>query len=134
MKNQSGVLAKRNLAFLLAIAVIISVAVAVMVGARPGKEKIVKPPEEIEDYLFWQANELTNLNLTGANGKTLGSDDLKGKWSFIFFGYTQCPDVCPLTMGILGKTFKLLEQDQSASQEIQGIFISVDPKRIRRSC
>lgn len=129
MKNQSGVIAKSNLAFLLAIAAVIAVAVAVFAGARPGKETVVKPPEEIEDYLFWQANELTDLQLTGANGKALGLADLKGKWSFIFFGYTQCPDVCPLTMGILGKTFMLLEKDPVVSQEIQGVFISVDPMR-----
>lgn len=129
MKNQSGILAKKKPAFLLAIAAVIAVAVAVYVGARPGKEAVVKPPEEIEDYLFWQANELTDLKLAGANGKTLGLADLKGKWSFIFFGYTQCPDVCPLTMGILGKTFMLLEKDPVVSQEIQGVFISVDPQR-----
>ena len=129
MKNQSGALSKRNLALLLAIVVGIAVAVTAYIGLRPGKEIIVKPPEEIEDFLFWQAKDLTDFKLTGAGGKTLGLNDLKGKWSFIFFGYTQCPDVCPLTMGILGQTFKLIEKNPAAFQEAQGIFVSVDPKR-----
>ena len=129
MKNQSGVLSKRNLAFLLVIAVVLAVAATAFIGGRAGKEAIVKPPEEIEDYLFWQAKDLTDFQLTGAGGKTLGLNDLKGKWSFIFFGYTQCPDVCPLTLGILGQAFKLIEKNPAAYREIQGIFISVDPKR-----
>ena len=128
MKNQSGALSKRNLALLLAIAVVITVAAA-FIGLRPGKETFIKPPEAIEDYLFWQAKELTDFKLVSVNGKTLGLNDLKGKWSFVFFGYTQCPDVCPLTMGILGQAFKLIEKNPAAFQEIQGIFISVDPMR-----
>ncbi len=84
---------------------------------------------EIEDYLFWQAKDLTDFKLIGADSKTLGLNDLKGKWSFIFFGYIHCPDVCPLTLGILGQAFKLMEKNPAAYQEIQGVFISVDPKR-----
>jgi len=125
MKNQSGALAKRSLALLLAIAV----AVTAILGWRLGNNTVVKPPEEIEDYLFWQAKDLTEFKLTAANNKTLALNDLKGKWSFIFFGYTHCPDVCPVTLGVLGQAFKLLEKNPASYQEIQGIFISVDPKR-----
>ena len=125
MKNQRGALTKRGLALLLVIAI----AVAAFIGWRLGNEPVIHPPEEIEDYLFWQAKGLTDFKLMGADSKTLGLNDLKGKWSFIFFGYTHCPDVCPLTLGILGKAFKLMEKDPIAFQEIQGIFISVDPKR-----
>lgn len=125
MKNQGGTLAKRSLALLLAIAV----AVTALIGWRLSNDTVVKPPEEIEDYLFWQAKDLTDFKLMGANGKTFGLNDLKGKWSFVFFGYTQCPDVCPLTLGTMGKAFKLLEKNPAAFEEIQGVFISVDPKR-----
>lgn len=125
MKNQSGALTKKGLALLLAIAV----AATAIMGWRLSNEASVKPPEEIEDYLFWQAKGLTDFKLTGANNKTFGLNDLKGKWSFIFFGYTHCPDVCPVTLGTMGKAFKLLEKTPAVYQEIQGIFISVDPKR-----
>lgn len=127
MKSQRGALTRKSLAILLIVAV--AIAVAAFIGSRPGKETVVKPPEEIEDYLFWEARELTDFKLTSAGNKTLGLDDLKGKWSFIFFGYIHCPDVCPLTMGILGQAFKLIEKNPAAYQEVQGIFISVDPKR-----
>lgn len=129
MNNKNGLLSKKNLAILLAISVVVSLSVAVFTGWRPGKETIVKPPAEIEDYLFWQAKDLADFELKGADNKKLGLNELKGKWSFVFFGYTQCPDVCPLTMGILGQAFKLIEKNPDAYQDIQGVFISVDPKR-----
>jgi protein SCO1/2 len=65
----------------------------------------------------------------GAKGKTLTLDDLKGKWSFIFFGYTHCPDVCPVTLHALGSAFNILRRDRANSPDIQGIFVSVDPAR-----
>lgn len=129
MKNMSGLLSKRSLAILLAISAVVALSVIAFTGWRPGQVAVVKPPVEIEDYLFWEAKNLTDFELKGADNKILGLNDLKGKWSFIFFGYTQCPDVCPLTMGILGKAFKLIEKNPAAYQEIQGVFISVDPKR-----
>jgi len=125
MKNQNWVLTKRNLAILLAIAL----SITAFFGWRLGHETEAQPPEEIVDYLFWQAKDLSDFKLVGANSKTLGLNDLKGKWSFIFFGYTHCPDVCPLTLGVLRQEFTLLENNPAAFQEIQGIFISVDPKR-----
>lgn len=129
MNNQSGALTGKSLAVLLIAAVVIAVAAAAFIGLRSDSKAVVKPPEEIEDYLFWEAKELTDFKLTGAGNKTLGPNDLKGKWSFIFFGYIHCPDVCPLTMGILGQAFKLIEKNPIAYQEIQGVFVSVDPKR-----
>lgn len=129
MTNQRGVITRRSLALLLAIAVVCTAAITAFIVWRPSHNAVVKPPVEIEDYLFWEAKELTDFKLIGADSKTLGLHDLKGKWSFIFFGYTQCPDVCPLTMGILGQAFNFIEKTPAAFQEIQGVFISVDPKR-----
>lgn len=125
MKKPNWLLTKGSLAALLVIALSISA----FIGWKLSHDQVVKAPAEIEDYLFWQAKELTDFKLTAAGNKTLGLDELKGKWSFIFFGYTHCPDVCPLTLRILGQAFKILEKKPEIFPEIQGIFISVDPKR-----
>ena len=127
MKKLSWALSKRNLALLLLLVIALSATAFNVWKLSHGS--VVKAPADIEDYLFWQARELTDFKLKGADNKTLGLNDLKGKWSFIFFGYTHCPDVCPLTMGVLGQAFKLLEKNQAVFPEIQGIFVSVDPKR-----
>lgn len=125
MRKQRFLFTKSSLAVLLVIAL----SITAFIGWKLSNDPVVKAPADIEDYLFWQAKELTDFRLTGADNKTLGLDDLKGKWSFIFFGYTHCPDVCPLTLRILGQAFDILEKDSAVFPEIQGIFISVDPKR-----
>ncbi|CAN7640287.1 SCO family protein [Phenylobacterium sp. LjRoot225] len=51
---------------------------------------------------------------------------LKGKWSAVFFGFTNCPDACPTTLFALGEAEKLLGPKAA---EVQTIFISVDPAR-----
>jgi len=125
MKKQSLLLTRRIIAVLLVIAL----SVTAFIGWKLSNDPVVKAPAEIEDYLFWQAKELTDFKLTGADNKTLGLNELKGKWSFIFFGYTHCPDVCPLTLMVLGQAFKILEKNPAVFPEVQGIFVSVDPKR-----
>lgn len=113
----------------IAFLLLISVAATAFFAWRLSSEAIVKVPEEIEDYLFWEAKDLVDFKLTAAGNKTFDLDNMKGKWSFMFFGYTHCPDICPTTLMQMGAAFKLLEHDPALFPEIQGIFISVDPKR-----
>jgi protein SCO1/2 len=97
---------------------------------RSNANTLMKAPEDIEDYLFWEARDLADFQLTAADNSTFDLDSLKGKWSFIFFGYTHCPDVCPATLMQLGTLFDILEQKSPAVfSQLQGVFISVDPKR-----
>ena len=67
-----------------------------------------------------------SFELTDQNGKLRTLADFKGKVTVVFFGFTQCPDVCPSTMAELSQVKKQLG---AAGQDVQGIFISVDPKR-----
>lgn len=53
--------------------------------------------------------------------------DLEGKWSFVFFGYTYCPDVCPTTMAALKEFY--LSLPETAQKDTQVVLISVDPER-----
>lgn len=52
--------------------------------------------------------------------------DFKGKVTVVFFGYTQCPDVCPTTMAELAQVKKSLGKD---GERVQGVFVTVDPER-----
>ncbi len=113
----------------LGLLLVICVAVSATIGWKLSSRTVLQVPQEIEEYLFWEARDLTAFTLIGAKDKTLTLEDLKGKWSFIFFGYTHCPDVCPITLSALGSVFKILQRDPANSPLIQGIFISVDPKR-----
>ena len=73
--------------------------------------------------------ELTSFNLINHQDKQFQLKDLENQWSLIFFGYTQCPDVCPSTIFKLSQTYDLLDQDQRISKLPQVIFISIDPER-----
>ncbi|TAK93974.1 MAG: SCO family protein [Aquabacterium sp.] len=66
------------------------------------------------------------LALTDFDGKPRQLSDFKGKVVFVFFGFTQCPDVCPTTMAELAEVRKRLGAD---GERLQGVFVTVDPER-----
>jgi len=68
--------------------------------------------------------------LTDQNGKTVRWADFKGKYRLVYFGYTYCPDVCPLDLTHIMAGYRLLERsDPAKAAKIQPIFITVDPQR-----
>lgn len=66
------------------------------------------------------------LELPDADGKPRSLADFKGRVVVVFFGYTQCPDVCPTTMAELSQVRRALGADGA---KLQGVFVSVDPER-----
>ena len=64
--------------------------------------------------------------LADQNGQVRTIKDFAGKVVIVFFGYTQCPDVCPTSMQELAEVKRLLGQD---GERLQGVFITVDPDR-----
>ena len=85
-------------------------------------------PELIElaggTALIGQEKPLPAFNLIDKNNQPFTLDNFKGYWSYVFFGYTHCPDVCPVTLQVMNQTLQQLSPD-----EAQGVFISVDPER-----
>ncbi|MFZ6845649.1 SCO family protein [Undibacterium sp. RuTC16W] len=67
-----------------------------------------------------------DFSLTDHNGKVRTLADFKGKAVVIFFGYTQCPDVCPTTMAEMATVMKQLG---TLSDKVQVLFVTVDPER-----
>ena len=79
----------------------------------------------------------SSIDITGAdygkavaladhNGQVRHLSDFAGKVVVVFFGYTQCPDVCPTTLAELAEVKKLLGKD---GDRVQGLFVTVDPER-----
>ena len=66
------------------------------------------------------------FSLPGAGGKTVSSDDLKGKTVLLFFGYASCPDICPTTMAQLTA---VLQNLGDKARDVRIVFVSVDPHR-----
>ena len=78
---------------------------------------VLQPPAVLEDF-----------RLATHTGSPFTLKSLMGKWSFMFFGYTNCPDVCPTTLNTFTLVDKYLANKES-SPSTQVIFVSVDPKR-----
>jgi protein SCO1/2 len=72
------------------------------------------------------ASYASKLALTDQNGQPHTLGDFKGKVTVVFFGYTQCPDVCPATMAELAEVKRSLGQD---GDRLQGVFVTIDPER-----
>lgn len=67
--------------------------------------------------------QVGDFTLTSAGGKAALSD-WRGKYLLVFFGFTECPDVCPLTMGRLAKIYR----DLGEPEGVQVVMVSVDPE------
>lgn len=72
------------------------------------------------------ADYARELNLTDHNGEKRSLADFKGKLVVLFFGFAQCPDVCPTAMAELAQVRAALGAD---GQRVQGVFVTVDPER-----
>lgn len=71
----------------------------------------------------------TDFRLTGHDGKPRTLADFRGKVVVMFFGYTQCPDVCPTTLMELKAALQQLDGDAG---RVQALFVTLDPERDTR--
>jgi len=116
----------RKRIFLLEILLIVCVAVGYFVYKK--LETPVAIPE-IHGMILPETRGIAPFALKQSpDGRAFTERDFSGKWSFLFFGYTHCPDVCPTTMAIMNQIWQLLDK-QNATNDLQVILISVDPQR-----
>jgi protein SCO1/2 len=74
------------------------------------------------------ARALADFSLIDNQGRSFGAANLRGHWSLMFFGYTNCPDYCPTTLTTLAALEKQLRAAKTLAPP-QVIFVSVDAKR-----
>ncbi|MEG1080811.1 MAG: SCO family protein [Pseudomonas sp.] len=87
-------------------------------------------PTELIDagiILLPQSRTVPALEMIDENGQPVMMDELKGKWSLLFFGYTFCPDICPTTLAQLRQVKSELPKE--AVERLQVVLVSVDPNR-----
>ena len=93
-------------------------------------EEAAKQTSELRDKgttLFPEPRPLSSFALIDAQGEAFTSEDLVGKWSLVFFGFTNCPDICPLTMKELAEMAAQLSEAEH--EQLQVILGTVDPER-----
>lgn len=114
--------------FFLATLAAIALAVGVYLGQKlqaPQGPPSLAPTA----HVLPQARPLPNLTLTDYNGQPFAVEQLKGGWSFLFFGYTFCPDVCPMALHHFQEVATGLDEAGDMMKDTRFIFVSVDPDR-----
>ena len=81
-------------------------------------------------FLLPVPRDIAPFELSSKNGETFENNNLKGVWSFVYFGFTHCPDICPTTMSVLGQVERQLQQQQHEDADrFRGVLVTVDPER-----
>jgi len=89
-------------------------------------QQMSKLPQPEHALYYQQPRAIKAFELTKHDGQPFGKQQLVGRWSLVFFGYTSCPDVCPTTLQNLGFIYDDL---QAIADNSQVLLVSVDPQR-----
>ena len=110
---------KRNAIKLIAASALSISAAVILTGCSKDKP-------EFRGVDITGADYARDFQLTDHNGQQRSTKDFAGKVVVMFFGFTQCPDVCPTSMQELAEVKQQLGKD---GDRLQGIFVTVDPER-----
>ena len=107
------------LAFVIGIAVAMGLAVAL--------DLMGDDPLPMHATVLPAGNELPEFSLLDHRGQAIDRSVFEGQWDAVFFGFTHCPDVCPMTLGLLRQASDQLLQKSGTTPRI--VLVSVDPER-----
>lgn len=113
-------------AFVLVITFLVGIFIFLLSQADDSLPRLI-PDQAMTVYV--DPKPLREFVLTDHNSNPFDLARLKGNWSFLFFGFTHCPDICPSTLASLSKLREHLTEGINGSNNVQFVFISVDPKR-----
>ncbi len=104
-----------------AIAILAAVAVGVGVALH---ERATATPTLRAGTALPEPRAIADFDLKDQHGQAFSRDQLRGRWTLLFTGFTNCPDVCPLTVASMADLRRRLARD-----DLQFLFVSVDPER-----
>jgi len=91
-----------------------------------------QPVPAIQGVVLSQAKKITAFSLQTHDNKLFTQQSLVGKWHFIAYGYSQCPDICPMTLLSLSTLAHVIKNNESLPPRVkttQFVFFTVDPQR-----
>lgn len=88
-----------------------------------------EPPQLAQGTLLPSPRPIAAFSLVDHTGAPFTLDSLKDHWTFAFFGYTHCPDVCPTSLAMLAQVQRKLDAETLPGAPPRGLFVSVDPAR-----
>ena len=120
---------KRNIGFtVLIIVVVISVFIA-LVFNRILQPRILSKDDLMTNgaIIFDQPRIVKDFALIDQDGQPFSKNDLEGKWTMLFYGFTQCPDICPMTLLQINQVIEKL--DPNIREQVQVGLVTLDPAR-----
>ena len=120
---------KRNFTWTIASCLVVML-VAVSLYVNKMTTKVHLSSEQLKDmglYLIEPPRNLGSFNLMDSAGKEFLPKDFEGKWNMLFFGFTFCPDICPITMSMLSRIEKGLDIENQ--EKVRIFLVTVDPDR-----
>ncbi len=96
--------------------------------SREGK-KTAAPAGNANATALPPAKPLGDFRLIDQAGLPFTLENLKDRWSFVFFGYINCPNICPTTLSVMQQVWRQLRASKANMKQLQMIFVSVDPER-----
>lgn len=112
---------------LLAVAMVFGIVIGRQMLSDPTADAVPAPDlSELNTYVYGQSRPLADYRLTNEKGETATREDLRGRWTFAFVGYTYCPDICPATMATLRRTSRQFPSDLPSPEFF---FVTADPER-----
>ena len=109
--------------FIIAIILGTALAAGVFVATRMNK-----PVELDTAFVMPLTTALPNFSLLDQSGAPVNADSFRGQWDLVFFGFTNCPDICPTTLQVLASAKRELT-DAGARTLPRIVLVSVDPER-----
>ena len=104
-------------------------AVAAMLGALLVARGLLEDSLELQAAsIYPEARKIKPFELAGAGGEPFTERDLQGNLTLVFFGFTNCPDICPDTLSVLAEAMDKLET-MRVEEKPEVVFVSVDPDR-----
>jgi len=121
--------------------ILLAGAVVVLIGSTSllwlgAPDRPVVAGAGLEAVLWPEPQPIADFELTTQHGEPFGPEAFAGRWSLLFFGYLDCPDVCPMSLGAMRAMQRRLAGQGVAPEQLQFVLVSVDsdnddPARMR---
>ncbi len=96
---------------------------------QQGRNAVVKEVSLLEGVLLEPSRAIADIKLVANNEELFSNESLKNNWTFLFFGFSKCAHICPMTLVELNKMYKYLQQSQKTTVVPKVVMVTLDPQR-----
>lgn len=122
-----SILTPRRLTLVTVLVGVVAVVIGVQAYLKLPRDEQRRP--DIPGLLWPKAKTIAPFSLVDQHGQAFDLARLRDHWTFLFFGYSHCPDICPVTLAVMNNVDQILGDSPTDKRNVQFAFVSVDPER-----